>query len=73
MDPTDMQQFIAEQDAVADQDRAAAEALAAEKHQKYLLYYRAKYDRCREKRLAKCRENYQPTGRSVGRPRLPRE
>ena len=73
MDPSDMRQFIAEQDAVADPDRAATEALAAEKHQKYLLYLRAKYDRCREKVLAKRRANYQPTGRSVGKPRIPRE
>jgi hypothetical protein len=73
MDPSNMQQFIAEQEAVADPDRAAAEALAAEKHQKYLLYHRAEYDRCREKVLAKRWANYQPTGRSVGRPRLPRE
>jgi hypothetical protein len=34
MDPSDMQQFIAKQDAVTDPDRAATEALAAEKHQK---------------------------------------
>jgi len=70
MDPSDMQQFIAEQEAMADPDRAAAEALAAEKHPKYLLYHRAKYDRCQEKVLAKRRANYQPTGRSVGWPRL---
>ena len=73
MDPSDMQEFIAEQDAVADPERAAAKALAAEKHQKYLLYRRAKYVRCREKVLAKRRDNYQPTGRRVGRPRLPRK
>ena len=73
MDPSDMQQLIAEQDVVADPERVAAEALAAEKKKIYLLYHRAKYDRCREKVLAKRRANYQPTGRSVGRPRLPRE
>jgi hypothetical protein len=73
MDPSDMQQFIAEQDAVADPDRAAAEALAAEKHKKYLLNARLKYDRNREKVLAKRKSKYVPTGRSVGRPRLPRE
>ena len=71
MDPSDMKQFIAGQDAVP--ERAAAEALAAEKHHAYLLYHRAKYDRCREKVLAKRRANYQPMGRSVGRSRLPRE
>ena len=47
MDPSDMQQLIAEQDAVADPERDALEALAAEKHQKYLPYHRKKYDRCR--------------------------
>ena len=73
MDPSDMHQFIAEQEAVADPDRAAAEALAAEKHHAYLLYHRAKYDRSREKVLAKRKLSYVPTGRSVGRPRLPRE
>ncbi len=73
MDPSDMQQFIAEQEAVADPDRAAAEALAAKKHHAYLLYHRAKYDLCREKVLAKRRAIHQPTGRSVGMPRLPRE
>ena len=73
MDPSDMQQLIAEQDAVADPERAATEDLVAEKHQKYLLYHRAKYDRCREKVLAKRRAKNHPTGRSVGRPRLHRE
>ena len=34
MDPSDMQQFIAEQEDVADPERAALEALPAEKHQK---------------------------------------
>ena len=42
MDPSDMQQFIAEQEAVAGPERAATEALAAEKHKAYLLYHRAK-------------------------------
>ncbi len=73
MDLSDMQQFIAEQEVVADPDRAAAEALVAEKHQKYVLYHRAKYDRIRERVLAKRKLKYAPTGRSVGRPRLPRE
>ena len=58
MDPSDMQQIIAEQDVVVDPERAAAEALAAEKNQKKLLYQLAKYDRCREKLLAKRRANY---------------
>ncbi len=73
MDPSDMQQFIAEQGAVADPERAAAEALAAEKHQKYLLYHRAKYDRTHDIVLARRKAKYIPTGRSVGRPKLPRE
>jgi len=51
MDPSDMQQFTAEQDAVADPERDALEALAAEKHHKYLLYHRKKYDRIRERVL----------------------
>ncbi len=33
MDPSDMQQCIAEQDAMVDPERAALEALAAENHQ----------------------------------------
>jgi hypothetical protein len=73
MDPSDMQQFIAEQDAVADPDRAATEALAAKKHKTYLLKARLKYDRIRGRVLAKRKLSYVPTGRSVGRPRLPRE
>ena len=73
MDLSDMQQFIAEQEDVADPERAAAEALAAEKHKAYLLSARLKYDRNMEKVLAKRRANYQLTGRSVGRSRLPRE
>ena len=73
MDPSDMQQFIAEQDSVADPERDALEALAAEKHKTYLLKARLKYDRNREKVLEKRKAKYVPTGRSVGRPRLPRE
>jgi len=61
MDPSDMQQFIAEQDAMADPECATAEALAAEKNHKHVLYHRLKYDRCREKVLAKRRANYQLT------------
>ena len=56
-----MQQFIAEQDAMADPECATAEALAAEKNHKHVLYHRLKYDRCREKVLAKRRANYQLT------------
>ena len=73
MDPSDMQQFIAEQDAVADPDRAAAEASAAEKHHAYLLFHWKKYDRIRESVLEKRKAKYVPTGRPVGRPKLPRE
>ena len=68
-----MQQFIAEQEAVADPERAALEALAAEEHQAYLLFHRKKYDRIRERVLEKRKAKYVPTGRPVGRPRLPRE
>jgi len=53
MDPSDIQQFIAEQEAMADPERDALEALAAEKHQKYLLYHRKKYDRIPERVLEK--------------------
>ena len=73
MDPSNMQQFSAEQEAVADPDRAALNALAAEKHQAYLLFHRKKYDRIRERILEKRKAKYVPTGRPVGRPRLPRE
>ncbi len=58
---------------MADPERAAAEALAAERHQAYLLYSRRKYDRIRERILAKRKAKYVPTGRPVGRPKLPRE
>jgi hypothetical protein len=71
MDST--QQFIAEQEAVAGPDRDALEALAKQKRLKYLLYHRKMYDNNREKVLAKRKAAYQPTGRPVGRPRLPRE
>jgi hypothetical protein len=73
MDSSDMLQFITEQDAMADPDHTATEALAAEKHMKYPPYHRAKYDRIKERVLAKRKLNYVPTGRPVGRPRLPRE
>jgi hypothetical protein len=58
---------------VVDPERAAAEALAAEKHQVYLLYSRKKYDRIRERILAKRKAKYEPAGRPVSRPKLPRE
>jgi len=73
MDSSDMQQVIAEQDATVDPDRTAADALVAEKHQNYLLYNRLKYDRIRERVLEKTKLKYVPTGRPIGRPRLPRE
>ena len=73
MDPLDTQQFIAEQEAMVGPDRDVLEALPAEKHQKYLLYYRKKCDRIRERVLEKNKIKYVPTGRPVGRPRLPRE
>jgi len=44
MNPSIMHQFIAEKDVVAGPVREALEALAAEKHRKYLPYHRAKYD-----------------------------
>lgn len=56
-------------DGVTDQDRSAA----AEKHKNYLLYHRRKYDRTRERVLARRKAKYIPTGRPVGRPKLPRE
>jgi hypothetical protein len=68
-----MQQLLAEQEAMVDLERDALEALAAEKHQKYFLYHRAKYDRIRERVLAKRNLEYVPTGRPVGRPKLPTE
>ena len=80
MDSLDMKIFLAEQDETRDiemddpppsPDRAAAEAL--EKHAKYLLYHRMKYDRTRDIVLARRKAKYIPTGRSVGRPKLPRE
>ena len=68
MDPSDMQQSIAEQDSVADPDIAKRE-----KRLNYLIYHIKKYDVNRERVQAKRKAAYQPTGRSVGRPRLPRE
>jgi hypothetical protein len=58
---------------MADPERVALEALAAEKRKAYLLNARLKYDRNREKVLAKRKAKYVPTERNVGRPRLPRE
>ena len=62
MDPSDMQQFIAEHDVVAGPDRDALEALTAKKLQKCLLYLRKKYDRIRERVLEKRELKYVPTG-----------
>ena len=44
-----------------------------EKRNMYLIYHRKKYDNYRDKVLAKRKAKYIPTGRPVGRPRLPRE
>ena len=80
MDSLDMKIFLADQDETREMDdpppspdRAAAEASAVEKHAKYLLYHRAKYDRTRDIVLARRKANYMPTGKSVGCPKLPRE
>ncbi len=54
-------------------ERDALEALAADKHQKHLLYHRKKYDRIRERVLEKRKAKNVPTWRPVGRPSLPRE
>ncbi len=70
MDPSNMQQFIAEQNAVTDPERNALKALAAEKHHAYLLFHRKKYDRIREGVLEKRKAKYVPAERPVGRPRL---
>ena len=68
MDPSDIQEFIAGQDAVADPDM-----VKREKRLKYLIYHRKGYEISREQALAKRKAAYQPTGRKVGMPRLPRE
>ena len=73
MDPSDIQQFIAKQEAMTDPERDALEALAKQKRLRYLIYHRKRYDINREQVLAKRKAAYQPTGRKVGRPRLPRE
>ena len=44
-----------------------------EKRNMYLIYHRKKYDKNRDQVLAKRKAKYIPTGRPVGRPRLPRE
>ena len=61
MDPSVIQQFIAEQEAVADPERAALEALAKQKCLKYLIYHKKRYDVNREQVLAKRNDAYQPT------------
>ena len=43
-----------------------------EKRKKYLLYHRMKYDRTRDIVLARRKAKFIPTGKSVGRPKLPR-
>ena len=73
MDPSDIQQFIAEKEAMADPERNALEALAKQKRLKYLIYHKKRYDINREQVLAKRKAAYQPTGRKRGRPRLSRE
>jgi len=44
----------------------------AEKYEASLVYHRKSYDKHRDSILAKKREKYVPTGRSVGRPRKER-
>ena len=73
MDSLDMKIFLAEQSEMADAPLSPDRAAAEEKRQKTLIYYMMKYDRNREKILARRKEKYIPTGRKVGRPRLPRE
>ena len=79
MDSLDMKIFLAEQDETREMemdgpppspDRAAADE---EKHKKYLLYHRMKYDRTRDIVLARRRAKYIPTDKLVGRQKLPRE
>jgi hypothetical protein len=72
-----MKMFLAEQDETREMDdpppspdRAAA---AKEKHEKYMLCHRMKYDRTRDIVLLRRKTKYIPTGRSVGRLKLPRE
>jgi len=79
MDSLDMKLFLAEQDETREMemdgpppspDRAAVEE---EKHNKYLLYHRMKYDRTRDIVLIWRKAKYIPTGKLVGHPKLPRE
>jgi hypothetical protein len=79
MDALDMKKFLAEQDETHEMemddshpspDRAAAEE---EKHKKYLLYHRMKCDLTRDIVFARRKAKYISTGKSVGRPKLPRE
>ncbi len=44
-----------------------------EKHKKYLLYHRMKYDRTCDIVLARRKAKYIPMGKPMGRPKLPRE
>jgi hypothetical protein len=77
MDSLDMKIFLAEQDETRqiemDDPPPSPDRAAEEKNKKYLLYHRAKYDRTRDIVLARRKAKYIPTGKSVGRPKLPRE
>jgi hypothetical protein len=79
MSSLDMRIFLAEQDETREMEigdpppspnRAEAEE---EKHKKYLLYHHMKYDRTCDIVLARRKAKYIPTGKPVGRPKLPRE
>ena len=73
----DMKILLAEQDETREIERddppPSPDRAAEEKHKKYLLCHRAKYDRTRDIVLARRKAKYIPTGKSVGRPKLPRE
>ena len=77
MDSLDMKIFLAEQDETRDMEMydplPSPDRTAEEKHKKYLLYHRMKYDRTRDTVLVWRKAKYIPTGKSVGRPKLPRE
>ncbi len=79
MNSLDMRIFLAEQDGTREMeigdlppspDRAEAKE---EKHKKYLLYHRMKYDRTCDIVLARPKAKYIPTYKPVGHPKLPRE